>query len=322
MESSRNAVARTVRFGVIGPLDVQGPEGPINVSPGKQRAVLALLVLNANEVISRDRLVGELWGTPPPNSVKALQMHISHLRRSFARALGEQAARSLLATRSPGYVVQLQPDDLDLTRFEAAFREARRALDAGDPARAHALVTEGLALWRGPPLADLELRAIRARGDRPPAGAARGGAGAAHRGRPRARPPQPARRRAGGAGPRAPAQGAPARPADALPVPLRAARPRRSRATRRRAARWSRSSGSSPADSCASSTKRSSARTRDSTRAGGRVGRTRRPAARSWAAFPSSPSSWPVSMMPSPAADACFWSSVSPASARAASPKR
>ncbi len=158
MESSRDAVARTVRFGVLGPLEIQGPHGAIGVSPGKQRAVLALLVLNADEVISRDRLVGELWGeAPPPNAVKALQVHISQLRRSFARALGEQAARSLLATRSPGYVVHLEADDLDLTRFEAAFREARRALDAGDPARAHALVTEGLSLWRGPPLADVEL---------------------------------------------------------------------------------------------------------------------------------------------------------------------
>src|SRR5688500_2129492 len=157
MESSRDAVARTVRFGVLGPLEIQGPDGAIDVSPGKQRAVLALLVLNADEVISRNRLVGELWGeAPPPNAVKALQVHISQLRRSFARALGEQAARSLLATRSPGYVVHLEAEDLDLTRFEAAFREARRALDAGDPARAHALVTEGLSLWRGPPLADVE----------------------------------------------------------------------------------------------------------------------------------------------------------------------
>ena len=70
-----------VRFGVLGPLQVQGPHGPIDVSPGKQRAILALLLLDANEVISRDRLVGELWGeTPPPNAVKALLQYTAQVR--------------------------------------------------------------------------------------------------------------------------------------------------------------------------------------------------------------------------------------------------
>ena len=158
MESRGETGSRTVRFAVLGPLEVQGPHGPIDVSPGKQRSILALLALDANQVISRDRLVDELWGdAPPPNAVKALQVHVAQLRRSLAGAIGDEAARSLLATRSPGYVIQLEADDLDLTRFEAALGEARRALDAGDTAQAHARATEALALWRGPPLADLEL---------------------------------------------------------------------------------------------------------------------------------------------------------------------
>jgi eukaryotic-like serine/threonine-protein kinase len=158
MESRGDTVSRTVRLAVLGPLEVRGPQGPVDVSPGKQRVILALLVLGANEVVSRDRLVDELWGdAPPPNAVKALQVHVAQLRRSLAAALGDEAARSLLVTRSPGYVIHLEADDLDLARFEAALGEARRALDAGDPARAHARVTEGLALWRGSPLADVEL---------------------------------------------------------------------------------------------------------------------------------------------------------------------
>jgi DNA-binding SARP family transcriptional activator len=158
MESRQDRVSGTVRVAVLGPLEVYGPNGQIDVSPGKQRTIVALLALDANHVISQDRLVDELWGeAPPPNAVKALHVHVAQLRRSLAGEIGDEAARSLLATRSPGYVIHLEADDLDVTRFETALDEARWALDAGDPAQAHARVTEGLALWRGPPLADLEL---------------------------------------------------------------------------------------------------------------------------------------------------------------------
>jgi hypothetical protein len=93
-------------FAILGPLEVQGPEGPVEVSPGKQRVILALLLLSANEVVSRDRLVDELWGdAAPPNAVKALHVHVAQLRRALAGAVGEEGARSLLATRSPGYVL-------------------------------------------------------------------------------------------------------------------------------------------------------------------------------------------------------------------------
>jgi eukaryotic-like serine/threonine-protein kinase len=151
-------MSRGMRFAILGPLEVEGPDGPIEVSPGKQRAILALLLLNAGEVVSRDRLVDELWGeAPPPNAVKALHVHIAQLRRAFAAALGDEAARSLLATRSPGYVIHVDADDFDLTRFEAIVDAARRALAAGDATQAHTQATEALALWRGSPFADLEL---------------------------------------------------------------------------------------------------------------------------------------------------------------------
>jgi DNA-binding SARP family transcriptional activator len=158
MESGADTALGVVRLALLGPLEVHGPHGPIAVTPGKQRSILALLAFEANHVVSRDRLVDELWGeAPPPNAVKALQVHVAQLRRSLSGAIGEAAARSLLATRSPGYVLHLEADDLDLACFEAALGEARRALDAGDPARAHARVTEALALWRGPALGDVEL---------------------------------------------------------------------------------------------------------------------------------------------------------------------
>ena len=147
-----------LRFAILGPLEVEGPDGQVEVSPGKQRAILALLLLNAGEVVSRDRLVDELWGeAPPPSAVKALQVHIAQLRRALAAALGDEAARSLLATRSPGYVIHVGADDFDLTRFEAAVDTARRALDAGEVAQAYTQATEALALWRGPPFADLDV---------------------------------------------------------------------------------------------------------------------------------------------------------------------
>jgi DNA-binding SARP family transcriptional activator/tetratricopeptide (TPR) repeat protein len=131
----------------------RGPWAPVDV-----RVAVELGWRVESPVISRDRLVDELWGeAPPPGAVKALQVHVAQLRRSLAKALGVETTRSLLETRSPGYVIHLAPDDLDLTRFEAAIDEARRALDAGHPARAHARATEGLALWRGPPLAGVDL---------------------------------------------------------------------------------------------------------------------------------------------------------------------
>jgi DNA-binding SARP family transcriptional activator/tetratricopeptide (TPR) repeat protein len=151
-------MSRGLRFAILGPLEVHGPDGPLAVSPGKQRAILALLLLNAGEVVSRDRLVDALWGeAPPPNAVKALQVHIAQLRRALAGALGDEAARSLLQTQSPGYVIHVDNDDFDLTRFEAGVDASRRALDAGDARQAHTHATQALALWRGPPFAELEV---------------------------------------------------------------------------------------------------------------------------------------------------------------------
>ncbi|MDQ4019786.1 MAG: winged helix-turn-helix domain-containing protein [Actinomycetota bacterium] len=116
----------------------------------KQRALLALLLLNANRVVSTDRLIDQLWGeTPPATAATALQGHVSALRK----ALGADA----IGTRRPGYVLHADPAQIDLGRFELLRAAARAALENGDPGAAAERLLEALALWRGEALADIGL---------------------------------------------------------------------------------------------------------------------------------------------------------------------
>ena len=109
--------------------------------------MLALLLLRANEAVSIDRLVDELWGERPPATArKSLQVRIAGLRRAVSR--------DVLATEGAGYVIHVADDELDLHRFERLAGEGRAALEQGDAAGAAAALREALALWRGPPLAD------------------------------------------------------------------------------------------------------------------------------------------------------------------------
>jgi YVTN family beta-propeller protein len=134
-------------FQLLGPLEVSDHGRSVAVGGGKRRSLLALLLLHANEVVSAERLIDELWGErPPATSGKIVQVYISQLRRE----LGVGA----LLTRAGGYVLRLEPDDLDVTRFERTLAEAERSRAAGEPARVAELLREGLALWRGPPLAE------------------------------------------------------------------------------------------------------------------------------------------------------------------------
>jgi DNA-binding SARP family transcriptional activator len=111
-----------------------------------QRALLALLLLHANEVVSSDVLLDELWtGGPPASGVTALQVRVSQLRK----ALGGEAER--LETRPPGYLIRVARDELDLERFSRLLEE----VDGIEPARAAERLREALSLWRGEPLADL-----------------------------------------------------------------------------------------------------------------------------------------------------------------------
>src|SRR4051812_4881145 len=134
-----------MEFRLLGPLEVRAGDGPLPLGGEKQRALLALLLLNANRVVSRERLIDELWGeAPPETAVSMVQVYVSRLRKVLPNGV--------LSTRAPGYVLAVEPTELDLARFEELVSAAR---DAG-PDRASHLLREGLALWRGPPLAEFE----------------------------------------------------------------------------------------------------------------------------------------------------------------------
>jgi YVTN family beta-propeller protein len=136
-----------LQFRILGPLEVWRDGAVVDLGPRKQRAVLALLLLNANRVVPTERLIDELWGdTPPETARSALQVYIAGLRK----ALGGE--RSALLTRAPGYMLNVEPGALDLDRFTALRAEAQAA---GDEERRSELLREALELWRDSPLADL-----------------------------------------------------------------------------------------------------------------------------------------------------------------------
>ena len=134
-----------MQFRILGPLEVSNGESLVSL-PGAQRALLALLLLSANEVVSADRLIDELWGEEVPQSGRtALQVRVSQLRK----ALGDAGGR--IATRPPGYLLRVDRGELDLSCFEQLVSDA----DDAEPAEAAAKLREALALWRGAPLLDL-----------------------------------------------------------------------------------------------------------------------------------------------------------------------
>jgi len=141
-----------MEFRVLGPVEVWH-RGSVVPVPPKQRALLAELLIHANEVVSTDRLLEEVWGeAQPEGGVKTLRFHISKLRDALDpdRAPGEEGA---VATRAPGYVLRADPEVIDAARFELLVDDARQAL-VEDPVAAAGLLEEALALWRGPPFAD------------------------------------------------------------------------------------------------------------------------------------------------------------------------
>jgi DNA-binding SARP family transcriptional activator len=132
-----------VEFRILGPLEILDGERRLPVGGSKRRSVAALLLLEANHVVPTERLIDGVWGdVPPPSALGSLQNHVLRLRR----VLGDR-----LVTRAPGYLLRVEPYELDLDRFRRLVDEAR----ACDPGQAATLLGEALALWRGPALADL-----------------------------------------------------------------------------------------------------------------------------------------------------------------------
>jgi DNA-binding SARP family transcriptional activator len=132
-------------FRILGPLEVRDDAAVVPVGGEKQRAVLAILLLERGRVVPTDRLIDTLWGeNPPRTAATSLQNFVSQLRK--------QLGADVLETRPPGYRIRIAPEQLDLARFERLVEEAR-----GAPARDRAdRLHDALALWRGSPLADLQ----------------------------------------------------------------------------------------------------------------------------------------------------------------------
>jgi DNA-binding SARP family transcriptional activator len=145
-----------VEFRVLGPLEVVDHERPLALGSAKQRALLAILLLNPNEVVSSDRLIDGLWGAKPPKTAaKSVQVFVSRLRKVLESGPATGDSARLLVTRPPGYLLRVEPEQLDLERFQRLAREGREAIGDGDAEQAVAKLSAALALWRGEPLADL-----------------------------------------------------------------------------------------------------------------------------------------------------------------------
>jgi YVTN family beta-propeller protein len=147
-------------FRILGPLEVEDGLQSLRLGGHQQRALLALLLLRANEVVPVDEIIDDLWGTEPPASAsRSVHALISKLRRRLEgeaadNANGETGGNGVLFTRPHGYVLSVSDGELDLHRFQSLMEEGRGALTAGRAAEAADRLREALALWRGPPLAE------------------------------------------------------------------------------------------------------------------------------------------------------------------------
>ncbi|HSC50203.1 MAG TPA: AfsR/SARP family transcriptional regulator [Gaiellaceae bacterium] len=141
-------VSAVLRYGILGPVEASGEDGAVRLGAPRQRATLALLLLNANSVVSIERLADSLYaGRPPVTAVTQVHRHVSELRK----ALGAEA----IETQGSGYMMRVGPQELDLTRFERACVDASDRLARGDADRAAGMFRDALALWRGAPLVEL-----------------------------------------------------------------------------------------------------------------------------------------------------------------------
>ena len=144
-----------MEYRILGPLEVRDGGRSIALGTAKQQALLAVLVLHANEFVPRERLIDELWGeSPPPTAAKAVQVYVSHLRKLLATN-GEET----ITTHPRGYVLPLDGTGVDADSFVRLAAQARERASAGDAEQAASLFREALSLWRGPALAGLSFEA-------------------------------------------------------------------------------------------------------------------------------------------------------------------
>jgi DNA-binding SARP family transcriptional activator/tetratricopeptide (TPR) repeat protein len=145
-------MARRLEFGLLGPVVVRAGETDLPVPRGSQRVVLAVLLLNAGRVVSTGQLAEALWGaTPPPSAPVTVRNYVKRLRQ----VLGDDGQARILS-RPPGYLIQVQPGELDVATFEGLLGGARQAAGRGSWPAAAEQARAALALWRGEPLADVD----------------------------------------------------------------------------------------------------------------------------------------------------------------------
>src|SRR5947207_7160754 len=142
-----------MEYRILGPLEVAHEGEPVPLGRPKERLVLAVLLLHANEFVSRERLIDELWGpAPPPTAKKAVNVYISQLRKALARN-----GHDPVTTADGGYRLGVDDDELDVSRLRQLLATARERESAGEREAAAELLREGLGLWRGPTLSGLLL---------------------------------------------------------------------------------------------------------------------------------------------------------------------
>ena len=142
-----------MEYRILGPLEVVHEGEPVALGRLKERLVLAILLLHANEFVARERLIDELWGeSPPPTARKAVNVHVSQLRKSLIRN-----GRDPITTADGGYRLEVDAERLDTARLQQLIASARERAAAGELEAAAELLREALALWRGPTLAGLLL---------------------------------------------------------------------------------------------------------------------------------------------------------------------
>ncbi|HET6214595.1 MAG TPA: AfsR/SARP family transcriptional regulator, partial [Micromonosporaceae bacterium] len=144
-------------FRILGPLEVLATDGrALRLAGHKQRVVLSALLTAANDVVSVDRLVDWLWFERPPRSARTVvQAHVSRLRRTLEPDRPPWATSRMLLRSHRGYLLRIDPNQLDALRFERLLGEGIAAMERGDARAAAHVLADALALWRGAPLADV-----------------------------------------------------------------------------------------------------------------------------------------------------------------------
>lgn len=144
-----------MEYRILGPLEIVDGHRKLHLGAAQQRALLAVLLLRANEIVSVDRIIDELWGAQAPaTAAHTVQVYISELRKVLDPGRGDGRRESVVVTRRPGYVITVETDELDMHRFESQVERGKQALAEGDAETAVGELRAALDLWRGSPLAD------------------------------------------------------------------------------------------------------------------------------------------------------------------------